>query len=169
MTPTLPTWPSLSCCTQEQAAALHALSLADYSHLKVRLLLTTALLTLGGSGIAAVWQGLDAAIPFAVGGTAGLVYQLLLQLGADAAVPAAVVSGGPAGAASPSGASSNLSSKETAAAGGAGASGAAIGGAFGSLEQRVGAVLGNAAVRLALVTMFAVTAAYGLQTAPEGE
>ncbi|KAF6257027.1 hypothetical protein COO60DRAFT_1526268 [Scenedesmus sp. NREL 46B-D3] len=71
--------------TKEQAAVLQAMSLADYSALKSRLLVTTALLTLGGSGIATLASGVDAAVPFAVGGAAGFLYQLLLQLGADAA------------------------------------------------------------------------------------
>lgn len=71
---------------QEQAAALKSMGLSDYEALKARLLLTTALLTAGGSGIAAVTAGPDAAAPFAIGGLAGLLYQLLLQLGADAAV-----------------------------------------------------------------------------------
>lgn len=62
------------------------MGLSDYEGLKSRLLLATALLTAGGSGIAAVTVGPDAAVPFAVGGLAGLLYQLLLQLGADAAV-----------------------------------------------------------------------------------
>lgn len=60
--------------------------MSDYESLKARLLLTTALLTAGGSGVAAVTAGPDAAVPFAIGGLAGLMYQLLLQLGADAAV-----------------------------------------------------------------------------------
>ena len=71
---------------QEQAAALQSMGLSDYEALKARLLLTTALLTAGGSGIAAAAAGPDAAAPFALGGLAGLLYQLLLQLGADAAV-----------------------------------------------------------------------------------
>lgn len=76
------------CChnLQEQAAALKSMGMSDYESLKARLLLTTALLTAGGSGLAAVTAGLDAAVPFAIGGLAGLIYQLLLQLGADAAV-----------------------------------------------------------------------------------
>lgn len=62
------------------------MGLSDYESLKGRLLLTTALLTAGGSGVAAVAAGPDAAAPFAIGGLSGLLYQLLLQLGADAAV-----------------------------------------------------------------------------------
>lgn len=95
---------------QEQAAALKSMGLSDYENLKSRLLLTTALLTAGGSGIAAVTSGADAAIPFALGGVAGLVYQALLQVGADAAVAQAATaspssldsSGGASGTVSPS-------------------------------------------------------------------
>jgi hypothetical protein len=90
-----------SCCrravvVQEQAAALKSMGLSDYESMKARLLVATALLTAGGSGVAALTAGPDAAVPFALGGMAGLMYQLLLQLGADAAVAqAAATSPGP--------------------------------------------------------------------------
>lgn len=61
--------------------------MTEYTELKQRLLMITALLTMGGSGIAALAVGVDAAIPFAVGGMAGVIYQFLLQIGVDAAVP----------------------------------------------------------------------------------
>jgi len=64
----------------------------DYGDLKSRLLLTTALLTVGGSGVAAIASGMDAAVPFALGGVLGLLYQLLLQFGADAALSSAAYS-----------------------------------------------------------------------------
>lgn len=63
--------------------------MAEYGQLKGRVLVTTALLTLAGSGVAALASGADAAVPFALGGAAGLLYQMLLQLGADAAVAGA--------------------------------------------------------------------------------
>ncbi|KAF8059173.1 hypothetical protein HT031_005345 [Scenedesmus sp. PABB004] len=124
--------------TKEQAAALQALSLSDYGELKSRLLLTTALLTLGGSGVAALASGVHAALPFALGGVAGLLYQLLLQVGADAAV---------GGAASP---------------GAAPAPAPAPGGAQG-LPGRMMHVLGSSAVRLALLTSAALAAVWSLQ------
>lgn len=87
-------------CLQEQASALQKVSMHGYADLKKRLLLATALLTLGGSGVAAAASGTDAAVPFALGGLAGLLYQYMLQLGADAAVASALTapSGSEAGA-----------------------------------------------------------------------
>lgn len=73
---------------------LQELSMVDYQTMKLKLLMTTALLTAGGSGVAALTSGADAAVPFALGGAAGLLYQWLLQLGADAAVAQAVAGAG---------------------------------------------------------------------------
>lgn len=100
---------------QEQAAALKSMGLSDYESLKARLLLTTAVLTAGGSGIAALTAGPDAAVPFAVGGLAGIIYQLLLQLGADAAVAQAAASNPGAFDASTSNSGSNSSAGVSAA------------------------------------------------------
>lgn len=86
MSPSFLLWNVCGYNLQEQAAALKSMGMSDYESLKARLLLTTALLTAGGSGLAAATAGPDAAVPFAIGGLAGLIYQLLLQLGADAAV-----------------------------------------------------------------------------------
>ena len=74
---------------QEQAAALRGAGLGEYADLKGRLLLATALLAAGGSGAAALAGGAAAAVPFALGGAAGVLYQFLLQLGADAAISSA--------------------------------------------------------------------------------
>jgi hypothetical protein len=153
----------LSCCAahrtsvvqcfdpQEQAAVLQAMSLADYSALKTRLLLTTALLTLGGSGVAAIASGVDAAVPFAIGGMAGLLYQLLLQLGADAAVATAATK--PDAAAAQQGR-------------GAGSSSAAVGAQQG-FQSRVVQLLGSSAMRLALLTSAALLALWAVQDSGE--
>lgn len=85
--------------TKEQAAALRCASMSDYKDMKQRLLVATALLTAGGSGIAALASGPAAAVPFALGGCAGLLYQYLLQVGADAAVASSTGAGGPPAAA----------------------------------------------------------------------
>lgn len=147
--------------SKEQAAALHAMGMADYSDMKGRLLLLTALLTVGGSGIAGLWHGVEAAIPFALGGMAGLVYQFLLQLGADAAVPAAAVTysstGGGAGL-------------MRGGSGGEDRQGAGVD--VGTLEERVSGhvrgLLGNTALRLVVVTMCALVAAWSIQNTDGG-
>lgn len=79
---------------QEEAAAVQRMSLSSYGQLKQRLLLATALLTAGGSGLAAAASGVDAAIPFALGGLAGLLYLFTLQAGTDAMVASAAASAG---------------------------------------------------------------------------
>jgi hypothetical protein len=126
------------------------MSLADYSALKTRLLLTTALLTLGGSGVAAIASGVDAAVPFAIGGMAGLLYQLLLQLGADAAVATAA-------------------SKPDAVAAqqGRGAGAAAAAGGQQGFQSRVVQLLGSSAMRLALLTSAALLALWAVQESGE--
>jgi hypothetical protein len=68
---------------QEQAAVMQAVGSAEYGALKDRLLLTTAAMGAGGSALAAALAGPDVALPFAIGGAAGLLYQWLLQQGAD--------------------------------------------------------------------------------------
>jgi hypothetical protein len=141
-----PTW--RPCCDQqEQAAVLQAMSLADYSALKSRLLITTALLTLGGSGVAAVASGVEAAVPFAIGGMAGLLYQVLLQLGADAAVATAA-------------------SRSDAAAAQQGRAAAAADGQQG-FQARMVQLLGSSAVRLALLTTSALLALWAVQDSGE--
>jgi hypothetical protein len=150
---------SLAFPSQEQAAALHAIGMSDYSDMKGRLLLLTALLTVGGSGIAGLWHGLEAAIPFALGGMAGIAYQFLLQLGADAALPSAAASSYNAASLRAKGSSS---SGAPAGGGGAAAGDMAVG--MGSFEQRVKGILGSTALRLALVTVFGLAAAWGLQS-----
>lgn len=63
------------------------MGMADYGQLKERLLISTAVLVCAGSGIALSTGGWDAACPFAVGGTIGIMYQWMLQKGVDA-IPA---------------------------------------------------------------------------------
>jgi len=78
--------------SKEQAAALRDMSLSEYSSMKQRLLMTTLLLTISGSGVAALAAGLDAAAPFALGGLVGVVYQWMLQQGVDSLVARTAVS-----------------------------------------------------------------------------
>ena len=68
---------------QDQAAALHAMGMMGYRELKGRLMSTTAFLVASGSLIAFSAGGSDAAYPFAVGGSAALGYQWLLQQTVD--------------------------------------------------------------------------------------
>lgn len=70
-------------CVQEQAAALHAMGMMGYRELKGRLMNTTAFLVASGSLIAFSAGGAEAAYPFAVGGSAALGYQWLLQQSVD--------------------------------------------------------------------------------------
>ena len=70
-------------CVQEQAAALHAMGMMGYRELKGRLMNTTAFLVASGSLIAFSAGGPEAAYPFAVGGSAALGYQWLLQQSVD--------------------------------------------------------------------------------------
>lgn len=71
-------------CAQTQARILHAAGMKGYLHLKAQLLYATALLVVTGSVGAYALDGLHAALPFALGGLGGVLYQLLLQQGADA-------------------------------------------------------------------------------------
>lgn len=138
--------------------------MADYGSLKARLLIFTALLTLGGSGLVAAASGVEAAVPFALGGAAGLLYQLLLQFGADAAVNSAAAT-----AAGKQADSSNAEDAYKAAA--ARSSGIT---ASASSEHHVVShtaspmnsvvrVLGNTSVRLALLTSASLAAVWALQ------
>ena len=68
---------------QDQAAALHAMGMMGYRELKKRLMSTTAFLVASGSLIAMSAGGPSAACPFAVGGSAALCYQWLLQQSVD--------------------------------------------------------------------------------------
>lgn len=70
--------------TQEQAAALRSLGMAQYDELKGRLLLATASLVAMGTGLTYLLAGLPLAVPFVVGGGLGVAYQLMLQQGVDA-------------------------------------------------------------------------------------
>ena len=70
-------------CVQDQAAALHAMGMMGYRELKGRLMNTTAFLVASGCLIAFSAGGAEAAYPFAVGGSAALVYQWLLQQSVD--------------------------------------------------------------------------------------
>eukprot|EP00878_Enallax_costatus_P015731 GHUV01016482.1.p2 GENE.GHUV01016482.1~~GHUV01016482.1.p2 ORF type:complete len:171 (+),score=80.62 GHUV01016482.1:1567-2079(+) len=158
---------------QEQAAALHSMSMSEYGSLKARLLATTALLTLGGSGVAALASGLDAAVPFALGGCAGLLYQLLLQLGADAAVGSAAAVAGSASSISSVNAAVDAykaaaarSSRNTATGTAPAPVIADTAAAADGVKGRMLKVLGSSAVRLALVTSAALVAVWAVQENP---
>lgn len=69
--------------SKDQAAALHAMGMMGYRELKGRLMSTTAFLVACGSLIAFSAGGAEAAYPFAVGGSAALGYQWLLQQSVD--------------------------------------------------------------------------------------
>ncbi|GBF87634.1 hypothetical protein Rsub_00345 [Raphidocelis subcapitata] len=129
--------------TKEQAAALRIASLSDYSDLKQRLLLATALLAAGGSGIAALASGPAAAVPFALGGCAGLAYQYLLQVGADTAVASAAVAA--RAAAAPEGTDAAAAAEPDA-------------GAFGGARR----ALGSGPLRFAALALAALSAASAL-------
>lgn len=70
--------------TQEQAAAQYARSMSDYDALKGHLTATNAALVVAGTALVTIAGDWDAATPFAVGGAAGLLYQVLLQSSVDA-------------------------------------------------------------------------------------
>jgi len=69
--------------THAEAAALRDGGMEAYASTKRKLLAATFALTAGGSGVAGLIGGPGAALPFAIGGAAGLLYQLLLQVGVD--------------------------------------------------------------------------------------
>lgn len=54
-----------------------------YQGFKMQLLLTTAGLVVGGGAFAAIVGGKEVAVPYALGGSIGLLYQWLLQKGVD--------------------------------------------------------------------------------------
>lgn len=54
-----------------------------YQGFKMQLLLTTAGLVVGGGAFAAIVGGKEVAVPYAFGGSIGLLYQWLLQKGVD--------------------------------------------------------------------------------------
>ena len=74
---------------QDQAAALHAMGMMGYRELKKRLMSTTAFLVASGCIIALSAGGTSAACPFAIGGSAALGYQWLLQQSVDS-IPSTV-------------------------------------------------------------------------------
>lgn len=102
--------------TKEDAAALRAMHLSEYDDVKSRMLLTSLALTVGGSGAAGLMVGMDAAVPFALGGAAGLCYQWLLQLGVDGMVGKIQESKGLTTTATPGGSSSSPSAATAAEA-----------------------------------------------------
>eukprot|EP00197_Chlamydomonas_leiostraca_P012179 CAMPEP_0202865592 /NCGR_PEP_ID=MMETSP1391-20130828/6246_1 /ASSEMBLY_ACC=CAM_ASM_000867 /TAXON_ID=1034604 /ORGANISM="Chlamydomonas leiostraca, Strain SAG 11-49" /LENGTH=472 /DNA_ID=CAMNT_0049545451 /DNA_START=150 /DNA_END=1569 /DNA_ORIENTATION=+ len=77
--------------TKEAASAIHTMSMSEYDNMKHRLLSTTTLLTISGTAVAGIGAGMDAALPFALGGMAGIAYQWLLQQGVDNIVMSAGV------------------------------------------------------------------------------
>lgn len=71
---------------QEQAAHLYSLNMQQYSELKGQLLAATAVLVALGSALAYAAGGRDLALPFALGGASGMLYQYMLQASAGAVV-----------------------------------------------------------------------------------
>ena len=69
---------------QEQARLLHMTSLAGYKQLKFSVMATTLSLVATGSSILWCLDGSVSALPFALGGAAGLAYQYILQRRIDA-------------------------------------------------------------------------------------
>ncbi|PRW45591.1 lipase PLAT LH2 family [Chlorella sorokiniana] len=69
--------------TKEQAAALYRLNMEQYTSLKGQLLAATAVLVGLGSALAYAAGGRDLALPFALGGVSGMLYQYMLQAAAD--------------------------------------------------------------------------------------
>jgi hypothetical protein len=77
---------TISACdsvVQEQAAALYRLNMEQYTSLKGQLLAATAVLVGLGSALAYAAGGRDLALPFALGGASGMLYQYMLQAAAD--------------------------------------------------------------------------------------
>ncbi|EFN54594.1 hypothetical protein CHLNCDRAFT_135440 [Chlorella variabilis] len=68
----------------EQAAHLYSLNMQQYSELKGQLLAATAVLVALGSALAYAAGGRDLALPFALGGASGMLYQYMLQASAGA-------------------------------------------------------------------------------------
>jgi hypothetical protein len=70
--------------TKEQAGKLRTWDLQRYSNLKARVLAGAASLTALGTAVAAAAAGPGLAVPFAFGGSSGVLYQYLLQRRVDA-------------------------------------------------------------------------------------
>lgn len=66
---------------QAQAAQLYRMNMAQYRQLKAQLVAATAVLVGLGSGMAYAAGGRDLALPFALGGASGVLYQYMLQVG----------------------------------------------------------------------------------------
>ncbi|MEW5299011.1 MAG: hypothetical protein WDW36_002068 [Sanguina aurantia] len=69
--------------TKETAETMRLHSVQVYENNKIRVLGVTAALTLAGTTFAACSGGAAAALPFAIGGGTGVLYQWLLQQGVD--------------------------------------------------------------------------------------
>ncbi len=65
---------------QAQAAQLYRLNMTQYRQLKAQLVAATAVLVGLGSGMAYAAGGRDLALPFALGGASGVLYQYMLQV-----------------------------------------------------------------------------------------
>lgn len=69
--------------TKAQAAQLYRMNMAQYRQLKAQLVAATAVLVGLGSGMAYAAGGRDLALPFALGGASGVLYQYMLQVAVD--------------------------------------------------------------------------------------
>ncbi|KAL4427631.1 hypothetical protein ABPG75_001720 [Micractinium tetrahymenae] len=69
--------------SKAQAAQLYRLNMAQYRQLKAQLVAATAVLVGLGSGLAYAAGGRDLALPFALGGASGVLYQYMLQAAVD--------------------------------------------------------------------------------------
>ncbi|KAL4855806.1 hypothetical protein ACK3TF_003579 [Chlorella vulgaris] len=69
--------------TKERAAQLYSLNMQQYAEMKGQLIAATAVLVGLGSALAYAVGGRDLALPFALGGTSGMLYQYMLQVAAD--------------------------------------------------------------------------------------
>lgn len=149
------------------------MDLAEYDDLKSRVLYTNLALAAGGAGVAGLAGGLDAAIPFAVGGAAGVVYQWLLQLGVDTAMGKAQQGQGAAAGAGAGGPESSGAGQGTAAAAAATAAAGGAGGEVGEegegappprMADVVRGVASNPAVRLGFVAAVSLMGVSSLHT-----
>ncbi len=69
--------------TKERAAQLYSLNMQQYAEMKGQLIAATAVLVGLGSALAYAAGGRDLALPFALGGTSGMLYQYMLQVQVD--------------------------------------------------------------------------------------
>lgn len=69
--------------TKAQASQLHRMNMQQYRELKAQLVAATAVLVGLGSGLAYAAGGRDLALPFALGGASGVLYQYMLQVAVD--------------------------------------------------------------------------------------